>query len=51
MVIEEILSPTILATECISLGYCETSDFLFLLIFSVSSSPSLTTCDSYVPHR
>ena len=42
LVTEEILSRTTFVTEWASIGYCKTSDF-FWLIFSVRSSPSLTT--------
>ena len=38
----QILSPTTFVTEWVSIDYCKTSDF-FWLIFSVSSPPSLTT--------
>ena len=41
-VTEEILSPTTFVTKWAFIGYCKTSVF-FLLIFSVSSPPSLTT--------
>ena len=41
-VTEEILSPTTFVTKWTFIGYCKTSVF-FLLIFSVSSPPSLTT--------
>ena len=41
-VTEELLSPTTFVTKWTFIGYCKTSVF-FLLIFSVSSPPSLTT--------